>query len=788
MDDDDFKIIKEDILLIEQQTIGENNHLERYYEEKRATLVSEEGCIILYYSDVKNKSFETAQFVSISGCKLVIGDHLDFEIHISQNCILKFQTSTFEDKKQWVVSLEMYTIKQTTPPPQQQQQQQATHQFKFGISMPELKNSTGLLLGSNHRNFNQSAPGQVEGQDSNKNNNNQEEEEEEENLNQRPVNNTTVTPIVTPRQLARDLTAEEEEIIMLFPDVEVHVILDALEFCGGDRDEVVSLLSCQTRLSFQELNSYSPKSKSARSTMENARKRQLQQEIFERELERELEKQEYNVDDDDQQTNGNGHETVDDDPQLTMFLSKYCNSSYSSGSNSLSSFTPTSNLLLSKLRVKSSRIQQIEDYYKQVDGSPSSRSLIPDPNENQNQSQRQQYHYQNSNEYTNSDTSSFSDYEIDDDDTTSSEGEIEIIEIKTQEFIENNNQQEDNLVPPLISISEDNNNMNNSSISITSANINQEEKETVQLVIRKKSVDEMNQLNNSINNQISSSSSSSNGTTQTFQWSYKPGSSVTIQSIHEPIGLRSSASSLNHQTSYNQIIVTPPSSPTITPPISPNLLSPQTRVALSNHAKSMNGSAPNQRHIWKPSTKSGTAWDLSVSITGFLKLKDHIEYRIHVMSKHSEWIVYRRYNNFFLLHKKLREMGQFKDTLVSIPPKKLRGTSYQVAKSRQLALQNYLNGLLSTFKGLFYNNSFVNVFLNADVDSDVFQQFIFQSNQTPQLPLAFNQRLNQIVEEKQQPPNQTITIDHKQISLSSSTPSPISTKEPITQNTTGNSQ
>ncbi|EGG17852.1 hypothetical protein DFA_08853 [Cavenderia fasciculata] len=136
----------------------------------------------------------------------------------------------------------------------------------------------------------------------------------------------------------------------------------------------------------------------------------------------------------------------------------------------------------------------------------------------------------------------------------------------------------------------------------------------------------------------------------------------------------------------------------------------------------------NPNPLWKSSAKSGASWDLKVQIVGHLKSGEHVEYQLDVSTNYSQWTLYRRYTNFFLLDQKLQSLkiitkAQHRDN--RLPPKKLL-SSDEIIKSREVELCKYLQQLLKDHPGIFYNNPLVNVFFNGEITSDIFTLFVKQ--------------------------------------------------------------
>eukprot|EP01132_Coremiostelium_polycephalum_P009611 gene9611-11778_t len=741
--EEEFMIIKEGILLIEEEMIEVVQQpddtsifreiISKAYNEKRASLT---------------KSFENANCLSILGCSMNLDtDNLTIELSLPQSYQppLRIRGRNNEEKNSWWDSLSPYTktiynsnTTTTTATKQQQQQFPSTttsnnnnndnnklkSQQLSSKSLPDLKLHSNLVSDSpniHHRNFNQSAPSQV-------------------------ITCQLDTPTVTPRP-PREWTEDEAFIIDLFPHVEASVILDALEFCGGDCDEVIALLSTQTRLSFQgDLNNYSPlgsigsgisgvgsnisgkhhgRSPSVIGSYTSFHKSSPISSGGSR----------------NQFSNSGNHyhNSSNNDDSDTSRKDSYSSSSLTPLSpsflwqpSSVNSPTIPNSLTNSNINIKfyknnnksaspsssissSSSNQNFEedgdsndsseDYYNNEQNNNQlknnndneetfSSSSSPDYSQTPSVSLRIYQQQQKSNNHSSSINDDHSNIE-DDDSHSEISFESKFIQKDNSCNITNNNNNNNNTTTTSNNNTDKNNpqqfgfftktitlqtpttNNNTNNNNNNNQNETKEPKVQLNLITKRSSFENSNSLNNSKNNNDHNISS----------WGYKPSPSKKIENdnqnnLHPPI-----------------------SSPRSISPSSPSLSSPS-------------ATSPN----WKPSSKSGRAWDLTVTITGYIKLKDHVEYRIHVKTSHSEWSVYRRYNNFLLLDKKLRSLGVIgKKDKLTLPPKQLRASSEDVTRSRQQSLQQYLGSLLENYQGIFYSNKLVNVFLNCDVSSDIFQ-------------------------------------------------------------------
>ncbi|KAF2072311.1 hypothetical protein CYY_006366 [Polysphondylium violaceum] len=610
MEDDEFFTVKEGVLLLEEQTYNSSTKDgKKVFTEKRVCLVSEAGCIILYYSDIKNKSFETANFLSVVGCSLSHTDNsMSFELNVSSNQTVKFHCLNVNDRDQWVKALSKYT---TSLPVKSR-----------GISLPELKNNTNVSGSPNnvhHRNFNQSAPSLVStaavvaAADSpscylTASNNTT-------NHNHSDINSLASSSLT---QSKRDWP-DSDFIVELFPNVEVSVIVDALEFCGGDTDEVISLLSTQTRLSYQgDLNSFSPKGI-------RKRQQQLQQQQQQNQHAQQLTQQQQ-----DQLL----HNLQDGNELLHATLQSINNhqmNSYSSSSSTASLTALSPSLIWQPQSIRDNFLNDARNSLTSSGNQLNSSSPIYNQND---------------------DCDSFDEESSNEDNSDEIKDNIDVVAFESKLVIGKKVQN-----------CNDSNNSNSESCNIQKQN------------------------NNNNNN---------NNSTPT-KWGIKP------QSLKSSFDKNQTNTTQDNNNNNNN--------------------NHQTNSLTSSQEKKLISS-------WKPSCKSGLVWDLAVKINGFFKLGDHIEYRIHVITSYSEWFVFRRYNNFLMLDKKLKSLGVIdkKDPLLSLPPKKLRGSSNEVAKERQEGLQQYLSSLLYNYQGIFYSNNFVNVFLNSEVHSQLFQQFISQKD------------------------------------------------------------
>jgi len=59
----------------------------------------------------------------------------------------------------------------------------------------------------------------------------------------------SLTRLSLPRTQLSNFGGEQAVLIELFPDVEADIILDALDFCDGNRNAAIQLLAKQNRLS-----------------------------------------------------------------------------------------------------------------------------------------------------------------------------------------------------------------------------------------------------------------------------------------------------------------------------------------------------------------------------------------------------------------------------------------------------------------------------------------------------------------------------------------------------------
>ncbi|KAK5574938.1 hypothetical protein RB653_010192 [Dictyostelium firmibasis] len=792
--DDEFMTLKEGILLLFEDD-------RQQYLEKRVSLVSEAGCVILYYSHVKNKSFETANFLSVTGCilnKMPGVNNLNFEIIVTNNHSLKFQCFSYEDKESWIKQLSVYTINKNN---NTNSTTTTTQNKSRGISLPDVKVDNPSQV--HHRNFNQSAPSLIsvatnsvkdyskddqidfssasfqenindnfdnsfEGNDSSDEESIENEESEvEESEEQQSVSeeekgeeveeendevsdeseeseqsdedsfedreqdhNFIQQPPQSPtqkqqqKQLYRELSEDESFIIELFPNVEVSVILDAMDFCGGDRDEVIALLASQTRLSFQDLNGFSPLGSKSKNTSigQNLRQQQQQNEKEknqeelnkeQKELKKEIKKELKQLENEEKQfeilnnnsSKNNNNKTINCNNNKTIANKQTINQSpikrkQSSATIIKKTATNNNNGINMKPQVNS-----YESNSSTASLTAFSPSLIWQP-----QSINNNNNSLNSNSYNNTKSIQL-DTQSDDGTTTGSlEDEVSF----EHHHISKENEKIVTIEPPsFVSLnisgrsrrSSKNNTYNSCTVPSPSLH------SSTPLLPSQQSLQSQSQIKSQQQHQIKKSN-----------WSYKPSaqSSPTSSNSTAPSSLSSSqdrnvlASSQDRglSSSQDRSIGGLSSSQDRSQQPSPSLKSSQERPVTPNS--------------WKPSSKSGAAWDLSIKIVGFFQIEDHIEYKLHIVSNSNEWFVCRRYNNFLMLDKKLKSSGIIdkKDIGLTLPPKKLKLASNQVAKARQIPLQSYLVHLLSNYQGIFYNNNIVNVFLNSEVNSTVFQHFI----------------------------------------------------------------
>ncbi|EGC34101.1 hypothetical protein DICPUDRAFT_94884 [Dictyostelium purpureum] len=684
MDFDDeleFMTLKEGILLLQE---------DGQFVDKRVSLVSEAGC---------NKSFETANFLSVVGCILnqMENSQLLFELVVSNNHSLKFQCNNNEEKQQWIKHLSEYT----TPPKNKSR----------GISLPDVKVSTSPV---HHRNFNQSAPSLVsttvhdyndddqrfgsiqnlsnnsydddeeredgeveqededESQDEDQEDSDSEEQDDESSLSEESESNdefyydyekekekqlkngnkssTTVgtikltsssNNIATLQQdqqqkplKSYQFTEDESFIIELFPNVEVSVILDALEFCRGDRDEVIALLASQTRLSYQgDLNGFSPVNK----------KNGFGQHIKQQQQE-EQEKQKQHLKEQEEQ-NKLKKELKEDLKQLELEEEEI-----------------------------NKQIKQLQQQQQQQQTRPRNFKT-PET-------------YQKPNFLNNCNITLKNDRSCDSSENGSLEDEVSFENHHNQLHCE----------PVKVSIAQ----IEPSFVALNISNV------SIVDNISPPSFKSYSTSSLPSTSSVSSTNSTSN-VNRKSNWSYKPSTSVASSSSsnHNQSSAASSLSSSQERSLSSSQDHSLSSSQDRSYHSSVNSsYSNSPRAASSPNSLRSSQERPNTPTSWKPFTKSGAAWDLSIKINGFFQLDDHIEYRIHVISNSNEWFVFRRYNNFLLLDKKLKNLGIIdkKDIGLTLPPKKLKVASNQVAKARQEPLESYLVYLLSNYQGIFYNN------------------------------------------------------------------------------------
>ncbi|CAG2107231.1 unnamed protein product, partial [Medioppia subpectinata] len=96
-------------------------------------------------------------------------------------------------------------------------------------------------------------------------------------------------------------------------------------------------------------------------------------------------------------------------------------------------------------------------------------------------------------------------------------------------------------------------------------------------------------------------------------------------------------------------------------------------------------------HIWIP----------TVFLAGGQRSKSHHIYQIYVRIKDDEWNVYRRYSQFYSLHKSLRKKFQVLSTY-DFPPKKTIGNKdSKVVQERRKRLENYLRNLINVLQSQY---------------------------------------------------------------------------------------
>ena len=90
-------------------------------------------------------------------------------------------------------------------------------------------------------------------------------------------------------------------------------------------------------------------------------------------------------------------------------------------------------------------------------------------------------------------------------------------------------------------------------------------------------------------------------------------------------------------------------------------------------------------HVWIP----------TVFLSGDQKSKSHHIYQIYIRIKDQEWNVYRRYSQFYSLHKSLRKKFQILNNF-DFPPKKTIGNKdSKVVQERRKKLEQYLRSLIN---------------------------------------------------------------------------------------------
>ncbi|GAM16883.1 hypothetical protein SAMD00019534_000580 [Acytostelium subglobosum LB1] len=576
----------------------ESNHINHdLFVDKRVVLVSPN---ILYYSNIN--SLECRDNLVLYGSSVepfqtdgADGEILVFDVIESATCLLqsgaaaprvfRFKALDLTDFNAWLDLLRLYA-------------QQPDHCKQTSKSLPPLKRAANE---HHHRNFNQSAPAATQ---------------------VIYAGESVDTPTITPRP-PRDWDEDEVYLIEMFPQLEVSVILDAIDFCGNDRDEVIALLAAGIRLSFQgDLNTFSP------------------------------------ID--------LGH--------------------------SLHNYQPVGNNGVGGGR------------------TPNTESKL--------------YHYQ---QYRNKNNNNNTSREVSNNSSLSNCTNTNTNNTNTN----TNNNLDNNSTPTSFSYSP----MAGGSIGYYGSSDNKSF-----LTFPSVKVEFGQQLLPSppttttaphTSSNLPSSSSSSNTNNSVPTLSLPPASqsrpiqcNIPKSKIHLSIRKRSPSKQHQHhhhqhqqqqqtqhqtQTMDNIVNNIQTTTTTASPPPTQPAQVPASMVIFSN----ING--------WRPSTKTGPAWDLSISITGCCNLRTHTEYKIQVKTSFAEWTVFRRYNNFLLLDKKLRRVSSVdRKLLLVLPSKKLLSFSNEVIRSRQVSLQTYLTTLLQSHPGLFYSESIVNLFFNGDFTSDMF--------------------------------------------------------------------
>ncbi|EAL71343.1 hypothetical protein DDB_G0272382 [Dictyostelium discoideum AX4] len=514
------------------------------------------------------------------------------------------------------------------------------------------------------------------------------------------------------KHLNRELNEDESFIIELFPNVEVSVILDAMDFCGGDRDEVIALLASQTRLSFQDLNGFSPLDNKRKSSIgQNLRQQQNEKERKQEqlnkeqeELKKELKKELKQLENEEKQfdnlnTNKDCYNNNNKNITTTTTNKQTTQSPKRKQSLATNIKKPTP---ITKNNNSSINTNSYESNSSTASLTAFSPSLIWQPQSinNNNNSNIINSINNNNNKCIQLDTQS-------DDGTTTGSLEDEVS--FESHHISKENEKIVTIEPPSfvslnISGRSRRSSKNNNNCTVPSPS-----------------------LHSSTPSLPSHSSSSQQQQIKKSNWSYKPSAQSS------PTSSNSTTAPSSLSSSQDRNVLNTSQDRSLSSSQDRGLSSSQDRFQ-QQQQQSSSPSTPlkssQERPItpnsWKPSSKSGTAWDISIRIVGFFQIDDHIEYKLQVISNSNEWFVCRRYNNFLMLDKKLKSSGIIdkKDLGLTLPPKKLKVASNQVAKARQLPLQSYLVHLLSNYQGIFYNNNIVNVFLNSEVNSTIFQHFI----------------------------------------------------------------